>query len=221
MGPLGSLFEDTLEYRYEGKLINAYDDDGKLRFSMNEHGNIIEEYSPYSDLHISTEYTYDNQGNVVSIRTDDNETAWWFDNANAKVLYDARGNVVAFSETIRYKDEDGKDYSEVRERKFLYENGAMTRFDDSDYSKWPWLFSYDDNHQVSGLQIEDLDDGTHGGNYVAGEEYFSDGWHSRYSLIDYRFSAKTEDKNPQLTIGISLNSPYFDSQYKTVTIPSK
>lgn len=222
----GCLFEDNLEYRYEGNLINAYDDNGKLRFSMNEHGNIVEQYSPYSDLHISTEYTYDNQGNVTAIKTDANETAWWFgrwfNSANAKVSYDAGGNVVAYSETIQCKDEDGKDHSEVRERKFFYENGVMTRFDDSDYSKWPWLISYDNNKQVSGLQIEDLDDGTHGGNYVytrGGNEWPD--YRSWYSLMDYRFSAETKNGKPQLTIEISLNSPYVDSEYKTVTIPSK
>lgn len=224
MGPLGCLFEGNLSYRYEGNLIKAYDSNGSLCFSMDEHGNIVNEQSrsPYVDWEGTTAYTYDKQGNVTGIKKSDS----WGKDSETQITYNSSGNVTTYRETIHEKDENGKEVTTVRDRKYTYENGALSRFDDSDYSKWPWLLSYDSNHQISELQIEDLDDGSHSGHYVSGEEYFPDGWHSQYSLMTYRFSAKNENEVPSLSVWYYLDYRADDPAYdydveKTVTIPSK
>lgn len=212
------IFEGDLDYRYESGLINAYDD-GKLCFSMNEHGNIVEEYSPWQT---STKYTYDNHGNVIAIKTDAGREWGVEGDVDIKVSYDANGNIISFYETMIYTADIGGVPPVIRERKFFYENGVMTRFDDSMYSKWPWLFSYDNNLQVSGLQIKDLDDGTHGGNYVANEQTFVNGWHNRFAQMDYRFSVKTENGKLSLSIWYYYDAWTDDDDVeRTIIIPNQ
>jgi len=231
------LFEGELRYQYDGSEIKAYDGN-EHRFSMDKNWNITKLNKNYGDrLYTDTaQYTYDNQGKVTAITHSDSDGSSY----QVKVSYDSAGNVVAYDETDRYTDlyeeydalyhEENlvmfdfhrKYYALAGNLKYSYENGRMIRFDDSGYSKWPWLFFYDQNGQVSGLQIEDLDDGTHGWHYVATR--VDSAWpefRSMFSLMDYRFSVKNVNGKPNITVKLSYNSPYDGSRYETVTIPSK
>lgn len=227
----GFLFGGDLHYRYEGNQIKAYSNDNEYRFSMDESWNITER-APQDqwDKGDSAKYTYDSQGRITTITHSGNGGSAY----KTKVTYDLSGNVVAYDNTAAYANVDIEDTYELEEYykqagnlKYTYENGQMIRFDDSGYSKWPWLFSYDSNGQVSGLQIEDLDDGTHGGHFVATRD--GNKWpefRSQYSLMDYRFSAKTENGKPTLSIwyyfDYRADNPAYDYDVeKTITVPSK
>ena len=247
------LFEGELHYKYEGNLINAYDNDGKIHFSLDEHGNIVKEYIyntyyPDNDYQVSAKYTYDTNGNVTAISKSDNDGTY-----QVKVAYDSDGNVISYDATEMYKDQyqayddlykaidqgtqpevyrteydlGRKYYALAGDLKYFYENGRMIRFDDSGYSKWPWLFFYDSNGLVSTLQIEDLDDGTHGWHYVSTRnENDRPEFRSRYSLMTYQFSMKTDNGVPKLSIWYYLDyradNPAYDYDVeKTITVPSK
>ena len=224
-----NIFEGDLTYRYEGELVNAYGNDGKLRFSLDKHGNIVEEhnYHPFFpetfgyDL-IRVNYTYDDHGKVTSVRKDhEGNDRERFD---AKVSYDANGNLTVYEKTRHVEEADGTITPETWVQEYHYENGLMTRFDDSDYSVWPWLFSYDSNGQVTELYIEDMDDGSHSGNYVAMEEFMvflnGYGWRSKYILRDYHFSTVTENGMIKLLIRFYVGYNNGTNKEKTIIVPA-
>lgn len=166
----------------------------------------------------TAEYTYNSQGRVTAIKKTD-----WFNNtedstSKVTVTYDANGNVLSYREATHTLDENDKDTVVVWEQKFLYENGVLIRFDDSTYSMCPWLFTYDGNNQISELYLEDLDDGTHGGNYVSDHELSE--WHNPWSKMVYRFSSKLENGTPSLSVWYWADYDY-GVQEKTITIPSR
>lgn len=215
-------FDGDLSYRYEGNEINAYDSDGVFRFAMDQNGNIVRERI-YS-IEQTAKYTYDSQGRVIAVKT-----ASALGSSEAMVTYDVNGNVSAYkySGTYAQAGEDREnDLMNVRTMKYTYEDGRMTQFDDSAFSLWPWIFSYDENGRIF-LNIVDLDDGTHGGHYVEETVTYEGGWHSVYFQRNYRFEQELEKGTPSLSVWYCFDywedwEDYgYNAEEGTITLPSK
>ena len=204
-----------LSYKYEGNQIKAYESDGTYQFSMDKNWNITEEV--IGDGTRNAQYTYDNQGRVTSlVKTDSDNTA------NIKVTYDSNGNVTGYNEIGVYNPGTEYEFGYERNRKFTYESGHLIRLDDSDYNMWPWQFSYDGNGQMSELLVKDLDDGTHGGQFIATPDDAEwPEWRGMWSTWRYLFTVKEQNQKPALFIKGSLTGWAPDeSREESFTIPS-
>lgn len=203
-----SIFYGNLTYKYENDLIKAYDNSGSFRFAMDNDWNII------SGNTFDAEYTYNNRGQITGINL--NAPMWYFE---VKISYDSNGNITDYNEIEHDIQDNGRidELTYEHFKKYTYEDGRMTGFTDSDFSSCPWLFSYDSNNQVSGLQVKDLKFGNYSTDHY--EKDPSAIPHDHYSSWNYKFEGTQENGTWVPTIQTSIGGDRRIN--KTFTVPSR